>query len=94
VIASRVCRECVRAVSLQWWGAIARHHGAPPRCELCGVGDAELCGECFLDHVAEHRSEMRRARNRIGEPGPPDVLDTYARGIEEGRRVERAERRR
>jgi hypothetical protein len=85
----RVCRECVRARSLRWWGAIARHNGAAPRCELCEFGHAEICGECFVDDVTEHRAQMRRLGNRMGEPEPPDVFEIYARGIDEGRRLER-----
>ena len=83
---ARVCRECVRAISFQWWGAIARHAAdIAPRCELCEIGLAEVCCEHFLDDVAEHRARMRQLGHRIGEPDPPDTLAVFAQGVEEGR---------
>lgn len=82
---ARVCRECVRAIALQWWGAIARHPAdVGPRCELCNLGRAEVCAEHFLEDVAEHRARMRELGQRIGEPDPPDTLAAFAKGIEEG----------
>jgi hypothetical protein len=82
---ARVCRECVRAISFQWWGAIARHAAdIAPRCELCELGLAEVCGEHFIDDVAEHRAGMRELGHRIGEPDPPDTLAVFARGVAGG----------
>ena len=83
----RVCRECVRAVSFKWWGAIARHYTRPdPRCQLCEIGQAEVCAECFINDVLLHRAQMRELGNPIGEPEPPDVVEIFARGVQEGRR--------
>ncbi len=83
---ARVCRECVRAISFQWWGAIARHAtDTGERCELCELGLAEVCGEHFLDDVAQHRAQMRELGQRIGEPDPPDTLAVFAQGVTEGR---------
>ena len=83
---ARVCRECVRAISFQWWGATARHlTDTAPRCELCELGLAEVCGTHFLDDVAEHRARMRQLGHRIGEPDPPDRLAVFAQGVAEGR---------
>jgi hypothetical protein len=79
---------------LRWGTSTARHHGPAPRCQLCELGHAELCGECFLDQVTEHRAHMRRLGNRIGEPDPPDTLEAYTRGVQDGRRLEREENRR
>ncbi len=83
---ARVCCECVRAISLQWWGAIARRAAdTAPHCELCKLGLAEVCGEHGLDDVAEHRARMRQLGHRIGEPYPPDTLAVFAQGVAEGR---------
>ncbi len=83
---ARVCRDCVRAISLQWWDAIARHPAdIAPRCELCELGLAEVCGEHFLDDVAEHRARMRQLGQRIGERDPPDTLAAFTNGVERGR---------
>ncbi len=83
---ARACRECVRAISFQWWSAIARHPtDTAPRCELCETGLAEVCADHFLDDVAEHRAVMRELGHRIGEPDPPDTLAVFARGVAEGR---------
>lgn len=83
---ARACRECVRAIPLQVWGAIARHAAdIAARGDLCELGLAEACGEHFLDDVAEHRARMRELGHRIGEPDPPDTLAVFAQGVEEGR---------
>ncbi|MGA2014972.1 MAG: hypothetical protein ABSH51_31205 [Solirubrobacteraceae bacterium] len=83
---ARVCCECVRAISFQWWGAIARHAtDVAPRCELCETGLAEVCGEHFLNDAAEHRALMLELGHRIGEPDPPDPVAVFAQGIAEGR---------
>jgi hypothetical protein len=65
-----VCRECVRAIALQWFGAVARHPdtGAGIACRLCDQGPADYCGHCFVDQVAAYRTVLRQAGTRIGEP--------------------------
>lgn len=82
---ARVCRECVRAVSFKWWDAIARHWAPGDRCAPCETGHPEVCGDHFIDDVAEHRAHMRELGNRIGEPEPPDVIAFYRQGFDAGR---------
>ena len=89
---ARICRECVRACSLQWWGAIARHRSETgQRCELCELGEPAVCGEHFLEDLAEHRSQMRELGHRIGEPEPPDVIAILQQGYEQGLKARRRE---
>ena len=86
----RICRECVRACSLQWWGAIARHPSQTgQRCELCELGEPAVCGEHFLEDLAEHRSQMRELGHRIGEPEPPDVMAILQQGYDQGFKARR-----
>ena len=64
-----VCHECVRAVALKWWAAIARHPGdSEGPCRLCEVGRPVYCGACFVDAVTEHREALRAAGVEVGEP--------------------------
>ena len=64
-----VCRECVRAIALRWWGAIARHSGeGVRRCERCGVEQPDYCGGCFVEALAEQREALRAVGVKIGEP--------------------------
>ena len=85
-----ICRECVRACSLQWWGAIARHPSETgQRCELCEVGESAVCGEHFLEDLAEHRALMRELGHRIGEPEPPDVIAILQQGYDQGFKARR-----
>jgi hypothetical protein len=62
------CQECVRAIALQWFGAIARHPETGTNCVLCEQGPAVYCPACFIEHVAGYRSLLRRSGTRIGEP--------------------------
>jgi hypothetical protein len=76
----RICRECVRALAFQWWGAIARHDLGDSRCELCEhTGGACYCAEHALDAIVEHRALMRSLGHRIGEPPPVELTELLAR---------------
>jgi hypothetical protein len=78
---ARICRECVRALAFQWWGAIARHDLGASLCELCEhTGGACYCAEHALDTIVEHRALMRSLGHRIGEPPPVDITDLVSRG--------------
>jgi hypothetical protein len=63
-----VCPECVRAIALKWFGAVARHPATGTTCALCEQGAAVYCGRCFIDQVAGYRAVLRQAGTRIGEP--------------------------
>jgi hypothetical protein len=78
--APAVCDECVRALALQWWGAIARHPEelelGDARCLLCEQGPARWCERCAIagHHGVENRREQLRAGGvRIGEPDNTNV---------------------
>ncbi len=62
------CQECVRAIALQWFGAIARHPETGTDCVLCEQGHAVYCPACFIDQVVSYRTVLRQAGTRIGEP--------------------------
>jgi hypothetical protein len=62
------CQECVRAIALQWFGAVARHPEAGTGCQLCEQGHADYCGDCFVEQVTVYRTMLRQADVRIGEP--------------------------
>jgi hypothetical protein len=66
--AAVVCQECVRAIALKWFGAIARHPETGTDCQLCEHGPALYCGQCFVDQVAEYRTMLRQNGVTIGEP--------------------------
>jgi hypothetical protein len=66
--AATVCAECVRAIALQWFGAIARHPETGTDCLLCEHGHASYCGDCFVEQVAGCRAVLRQAGTGIGEP--------------------------
>ena len=63
-----VCQECVRAIALQWFGAIARHPETGTDCRLCEHGHAVYCGDCFVSEAAGYRIVLRQAGTTIGEP--------------------------
>jgi hypothetical protein len=63
-----VCAECVRALALQWFGAIARHPETGTDCIMCEQGPAVWCGCCFVGQVADYRAVLLNAGTRIGEP--------------------------
>jgi hypothetical protein len=63
-----VCSECVRAIALQWFGAIARHPETGADCQLCEHGHAVYCGHCFVTEMTAYRTTLRHAGARIGEP--------------------------
>jgi hypothetical protein len=66
-----VCSECVRALALMWWDAIARHSSGDPevRCALCEIGAPEFCGDHAIVGAAKHREMLRSSGNAIeGEP--------------------------
>lgn len=63
-----VCPECVRAIALQWFGAIARHPETGTDCQLCQQGHATYCGDCFIGEVTSYRTVLRQAGTTIGEP--------------------------
>ena len=63
-----VCPECVRAIALQWFGAIARHPETGTDCVLCEHGPAVWCGHYFIGEVAGYRKVLLKAGTRIGEP--------------------------
>lgn len=62
------CQECVRALALQWFGAIARHPEIGTNCQLCEHGPAVYCPACFINQVTGYRSLLRQAGTHIGEP--------------------------
>jgi hypothetical protein len=69
--AAEVCDECVRALALQWWGAISRHSEAGDGCVLCARGLATWCAACALsgEHgVIARRQGLREGGVQIGEP--------------------------
>ncbi len=63
-----VCQECVRAIALEWFGAVARHPETGTDCRLCQQGQAAYCGHCFVEQVISYRAVLRKAGTRIGEP--------------------------
>jgi hypothetical protein len=54
-----VCRECVRAIALMFFGGISRHpvHGAD--CKTCEAGAPTYCGDCAVDAIVEQRTMLR-----------------------------------
>jgi hypothetical protein len=60
--------ECVRAIALKWFDAIARHPETGTDCVLCEQGDAVYCPVCFIDQVVSYRIVLRQVGTRIGEP--------------------------
>lgn len=66
---AEVCHECVRALALKWFGAIARHPEAGIDCRICEAGLPQFCGDCFVVEVAEYRALLRAQGHTIaGEP--------------------------
>lgn len=64
-----VCPECVRAIALQWFAAVARHPEAGTDRRLCEQGHATYCGACFIEQTTDYRTALRQAGNPIlGEP--------------------------
>ena len=63
-----VCHECVRAIALQWFGAVARHPETGTDCQLCQHSHATYCGRCFVAEVASYRAALLKAGTQIGEP--------------------------
>jgi hypothetical protein len=63
-----VCSECVRAIALQWFGAVARHPQTGTDCQLCEHGHAVYCGRCFISEVAGYRTMLLKAGTQLGEP--------------------------
>jgi hypothetical protein len=63
-----VCPECVRAIALQWSGAVARHPEAGTDCRLCEHGHAAYCERCFDSEVADYRAALLNAGTQRGEP--------------------------
>ena len=63
-----VCPECVRAIALKWFGAIARHPETGTDCQLCQQGHAAYCRRCFIGEVAGYRTMLLKAGAPIGEP--------------------------
>jgi len=64
-----VCPECVRAIALRWFGAVARHPETGTDCALCEQGHATYCGGCFIEQTAGYQAVLLHAGTRIGEPG-------------------------
>lgn len=63
------CWECMRALTLMWWGAVARHPEAGRDCQVCEQGAASLCGDHLVEALVENRENMRFAgRHDFGEP--------------------------
>jgi hypothetical protein len=77
-----VCDECVRAIALKWWGAIARHGtDSDHKCELCEIGHPGYCGDCAVDAVQAHRACLRETGHPIqGEPPFVFVADRELTG--------------
>jgi hypothetical protein len=67
---AEVCHECVRALALKWFGAIARHPEADASCRMCEQGLPQYCGGCFIEEVSEYRALLRTNGTWIGEPRP------------------------
>lgn len=66
---AEVCAECVRALALMWFGAIARHPEAGTDCRICEAGLSQFCGGCFVAEVVEYRALLRtQGRTIEGEP--------------------------
>jgi hypothetical protein len=63
-----VCQECVRAIALKWFGAVARHPETGTDCQLCEQGHAAYCGHCFISAVAGYRTVLLNAGTQLGEP--------------------------
>jgi len=66
--AATVCPGCVRAIALQWFGAVARHPETRTDCQLCQRGPASYCGSCFITETVRYRNLLLQAGTRIGEP--------------------------
>ncbi|MHB8660148.1 MAG: hypothetical protein ACYC91_19850 [Solirubrobacteraceae bacterium] len=66
-----VCPECVRAIALQWFAAVARHPEAGTDCRLCEQGHAAYCGHCFVSEVGGYRAVLLKTGTPIGEPASP-----------------------
>ena len=58
-------RECVRAMALMCFSAIARHPEAGTDCKLCEQGCPIYCGDCFVGEVASYRALLRDAGNPV-----------------------------
>jgi hypothetical protein len=63
-----VCPECVRAIALKWFGAVARHPEAGTDCALCQQGPAVYCPSCFINELAGYRAALLNAGTQLGEP--------------------------
>ena len=61
-----VCRECVRAVALMFFGGIARHPEQGAGCALCEAGEPEYCGNCFVAASVEQRTLLREHAGYTG----------------------------
>jgi hypothetical protein len=64
-----VCPECVRAIALQWFGAVARHPETGTDCRLCEHGHATYCASCFIAQVTDRRAALRQAGTFAGRAG-------------------------
>jgi hypothetical protein len=58
-----ICQECMRAVALMQFDAIARHPEAGTDCVPCQAGPASYCADCWTTEVADYRSGLARAGN-------------------------------
>ncbi len=54
-----VCRECVRATALMFFGGIARHPEQGTTCRLCEAGAPAHCGRCFVTETVTYRELLR-----------------------------------
>jgi hypothetical protein len=67
-VPAAVCPECVRAIALKWFGAVARHPETGTDCRLCQQGHASYCERCFVEEVAGYRTALLKAGTQLGEP--------------------------
>ena len=62
---AEVCHECVRAIALKWFGAIARHPEAGSDCRVCEAGLPQFCSQCFVAELTEYRALLRAQGNPL-----------------------------
>lgn len=82
-------RRQYRLLPNVWIGTSIESRRVVHRADDLRVTPAAVCGECFRDEGTEHRAQTGCPGGRIRGPDLPGAVKVYARGVEDGRRLDR-----